>query len=194
MDSVYLLRHGATGRIVPARSDAGLAHEPARGDRVVAETPRGPELAEVLAPLARGLVPDEVPTRILRAATAADLEDAHAQAARAVALLPRCEAIAAEFAPGLAVVDVELLLDGETVVAYGLGDLPDDLPGARAAIRMRHGLDLILEPLGAGAGSGQEDEAAPASGGCGSCGTGGGCGPGGCGVRERIASWAAGRA
>jgi hypothetical protein len=160
----------------------------------VAETPRGPELAEVLAPLARGLVPDAVPTRILRAATAADLEDARALAVRAAELLPRCAAIAAEFAPDVVVVDVELLLDGATVVAYGLGDFPTDLPGVRAAIRMRHGLDVILEPLGAGAGSGSEAEPEAAAGaGCGSCGTGGGCGTGGCGVRERIATWAAGR-
>jgi hypothetical protein len=198
MESVYLLRYGAMGRLVPATATAD-AHALERGDRVVAVTPRGAELAEVLAPLPRALVPDAIGTRIVRPASAADLEAARAHAARTAELLGRCEAIVAEVAPGLTVLDAELLLDGSTLVAYALGDLPDapDLPGMRAAIRMRHGLDVILEPLGADAGAGHEDAPEGGGGGCGSggCGSGsGGCGPGGCGTRERIASWAASRA
>lgn len=190
MESFYLLRYGAMGRMAPACWAEGRALQ--RGDRVVVATARGVELAEILAPVARAMVPDEVPTRILRDAAAGDLADASRHQGRLADWLRRCEAVVAEVAPGLDVVDAEVLLDGSSVVAYVLGELPEDLPAVRAAIRMRHDLDLQLEPLGFDSDAAMEDEVEP-EGGCGSCGVGrsGGSGCGSCAVKRRAPSRAA---
>lgn len=187
MESFSLVRYGVMGRMAPARSGEGRAFQ--RGDWVVAATARGEELAEVLAPLSRAMVPEEVPTRILRAATPDDLAGASRHPSRSADWLGRCEAVVAEIAPGLVVVDIEVLLDGSSAVAYVLGDLPEDLPAVRAAIRMRHDLDLQLEPLGFESDA-EPAEASESAGGCGSCGVGesGGSGCGSCGVKRLLGS------
>lgn len=178
------------GRMAPARFEEARALQ--RGDWVVAATPRGEELAEILAPLARAMVPDEVPTRILRPAEADEQARALRHNERSADWLCRCEKVVAAVAPGLVVVDVEVLLDGTSAVAYVLGDLPEDLPTVRAAIRMRHDLDLQLEPLAFDSDL-DATEAGEAKGGCGSCGAGrsGGSGCGSCGVKRLATARAA---
>ncbi len=89
----------------------------------------------------------------------------------------------------IALIDVEVLPDLEgnrpgRVVVHYLGPHHLDTAGLSAVFRNDHGLDAIFEPVGCDEPEefAAEDEAA----GCGSCGSGGGCGSssGGCGTTQ----------
>lgn len=164
-----------------------------RGDTVVLRSGRGVSLGEVLAgadgagPLA-GLVE--------RVAGPADLDDAR----RAEADQPRrLAAVEGVFGDGLwpiALLDVEPMLDGSTVLHY-LGPHRLDAAGLVEALRHRCGIEAVLVAAGR-----DEPEAEPEGvGGCGEAGCGGGgggCGTGsagggceGCAVKEMVGKRAA---
>ena len=192
MGRTYLVRYGAA-RVV-GRLAASEAHP--RGQVVVIRTHRGTEIGEVLLDAPDDPAPsDESAARILRVADADDLD----QAAHATRDAPRrfeaCQAIFDEGAWPIDLIDAEALLDNRTVLAY-LGPHQLDAAGLVAALRVRCGLDVVLEPAGLDAeepgpdvvDEDQDHGGCGSSGGCGAggCGTGGGCA--GCPVKELVTS------
>lgn len=175
MGQVYLVRYGLMGAVGRFGAE-GLDLE--RGQAVVIRTARGTELGEVLVPERPGLASsDSDPLPILRAAGPDDLEHARTLETDRPRRLAACEDALRGGPWPLDLIDVEPLLDeGRTVLHY-LGPHRLEVESLRRALREASGLDVMLAPVGR-----DEPEAeADAHGGCGSCSSDGGCGPGGCG-------------
>lgn len=153
-----------------------------RGSQVVVRTPRGLELAEILAPPSEQgddspqgtiLRPVAIEDRLL----AARLEKNRAAAFEA------CAARIDELNLPAVLVDVEHLFDGQTLVFYFLGDPPDEVQAVcaelaevyEASAQFRQFTETLL--TGCGPGCGTEDAA---GGGCGSCAIGKATGCGSC--------------
>jgi hypothetical protein len=171
----YLVHHGSAGHLGRFGATTGDALD--RGATVVVRSRRGLELGEVLCPVDpdRPALPDPFVGELLRPATPAD----HAAAARceqqAHALFDDGSRLTDELAVPLALVDVEVFLDGRQALLHALRLGPCDEGPLLAALGARHDLivrlyDLAQEPAAAG----HDDH------GCGSCGSGG-CGSGECG-------------
>ena len=167
---MYYVRYGAMGRI--DRLEGEDDHY-ARGERVVVETPRGLEVAEVLTPAPSG----PARGRILRVANSADRERERRVRAERVARLEACDLVFRDGIWPLTILDAEPLLEPGRTVLYYLGPHGLEADGLIAALRERIGLDIVLEPVGRDANLDQPAAGAE-SGGCGSCGEGG-CGSGG---------------
>lgn len=187
MDRSYLIRHGQDRQV--GRFAAG-ALALARGQTVVIRSQRGTELGEVLAelpPPAAPVVIAPASARVLRLAGADDLGRARQAESLRDEQYELCRQIFADGVWPIELIDVEPLLDGRTVLQY-LGPRVDQT-ALRALLRERHGLDVVLEPVGLDIPD--PDEAGPHDheqehehAGCGSggCGSGsGGCATGGCG-------------
>jgi hypothetical protein len=172
----YLVHHGAAGHV--GRFRAAVACAPERGDAVVVRTSRGLELGEVLrlATLERASFPDPFVGELLRPATADDVAAAarYRELGRIVA--GDAERLAAERGLPLAVLDVEILLDGRQAVPHVLKLAACDEGPWLAELGERHGLIARVYDLAREA---PPSEAAE-EGGCSSCGSGG-CGSGECG-------------
>jgi hypothetical protein len=171
----YLVHHGCAGHL--GRFQTACAGGYGRGAAVVVRSRRGLELGEVLCPSsAEGIVlPDPLVGELLRAATDDDLAEAHLNAELGRRLFEDGGRWIDEHGLPLAVVDVEVLLDGRQALVHAVRLGPCDEGPLLAELGERHGLivrlyDLASEPAPPG-----EDEH-----GCGSCGSGG-CGSGGCG-------------
>jgi hypothetical protein len=150
---------------------------------------RGLELGEVMGPVGEnparwlgvGLVGD-----LLRAATPAD-EAAEARL-RGLGrrLVSSAERLAGELGLPLAVLDVEVLLDGEQAVLHALHWADCDAAPLFDRLAAEFGVAVKFHDLTRPAGAAPEPAGCGAggcgSGGCGSggCGTGGGCSSGGC--------------
>jgi hypothetical protein len=147
-----------------------------RGTVVVARSPRGMELGEVLG-LRRAVPPTG---RILRPATGDDLRRREEIEAERGSWLERCErALAAARWSGL-VLDVELTLDRSRLVVLCSGEADE---GLASELGLRLGMDVRFEAAEVGGAR----RGGCGSGGCGECGTvGKGCGSGcgGCAVRS----------
>lgn len=150
----YLVSYGLTGEL---GRFAGPAGGLARGMRVVIPTSRGVEIGEVLRPASSRLgelMGDPPAGDVIRAATEDDERRAAEQAAKAAAFRDL---------PG--VLDCEVLFDGRTAMiqVVGLSAVPE-----ASALAAASGLTLTVIDLAPPA----------AESGCGSCGSGGGCGTG----------------
>lgn len=181
--SEYLVGYGQTGELGRFRGAAGLR----RGQRVVLQTPRGTELGEVLRPVSPrlgGLLGDQPPGELLRAATSDDDEQSLHLRSLAELLVQQ----AAASAPAAAVLDCEVLLDRRHALLYVAGTDATARREILSALRRGSAMEVVILDLGAA----PEEEH-----GCGSCGSGGGCSTGACGtcgttdageVREYFAS------
>ncbi|HEY1376054.1 MAG TPA: hypothetical protein VGF55_04640 [Gemmataceae bacterium] len=170
----YLVHHGCAGHLgrFRAAGPGGFG----RGAGVVVRSRRGLELGEVLCPSAsdRAVLPDPFVGELLRAATADDLAAAHSHRELEQRLFVDGCRLSDDRGLPLAVVDVEVFLDGRQALLHAVRLGACDEGPLLAELGDRHGLvvrlyDLTAEPAVA------EDEH-----GCGSCGSGG-CGEGGCG-------------
>lgn len=171
----YFVRHGAMHHVGRFAADEGMVYR--RGDRVVVRSFRGDELGEVVAET------DEKPgtsPRLLRLATLDDLERGRAVAQDRSQRLAACESVFRDGEWPLELIDVEPMLDDRRTVLLYLGPHRLDASALVQALRDRCDLDAVLEPVGLD----ESEEAEPEDHGCGSCGTGGGCGTsgGGCGT------------
>ena len=170
-----------------------------RGSRVIVRTRRGLEIGHVLAPpedvaLPLGpvgagpvasLVNDSVDGTIIRGMT---IEDELLAARLERNRLAASEACAAELARRdlpTVLLDVEHLFDGQTLVFYFLGDMPDELDQLTAELaeaydakaQFRGFVETVTAGCGPGCGTGEATGA-----GCGTCATG--CAvAGACGTR-----------
>ncbi len=174
----YLVYHGCSGHLGRFRApDAGGLD---RGTTVVVRSARGLELGEVLCPAQpdRATLPDPFVGELLRPATPTDLADAERCRAVGQRLFDEGCQLAEGMRLPLALVDVEVLMDGRQALLHALRLGPCDEGPLLSALGERHGLimrlyDLTQEP--AVADHEDHDEH-----GCGSCGSGG-CGSGECG-------------
>jgi hypothetical protein len=172
----YLVQYGASAFLGRFRAAAGGAF--ARGQRVVVRSERGLERGEVLGP-AGTTTPQAVgPTgELLRAATGEDdVTDARLREL-GQRLFGAAERLAGESGLPLAVLDVEVLLDGQQAVLHALHWGECDTTPVFERLSAEFGLTVKLHDLTRPA------AAAPEPAGCGAegCG-GGGCGSGGCGT------------
>lgn len=174
MESAYLVRYGLMRHLGLFSADS---EDFERGQTVVVRSYRGLELGEVL--LKRPEAPTApTATRVLRVATAEDLEQA-----RRRALLDRpgrlavCERVLREGSWPLDLLDVEPLLEGRRTVLHFLGPHDFDAAGLRSTFWDACDLDVIFESAGVDT-TEIPEPADDQDHGCGHCGSGGGCGSG----------------
>jgi hypothetical protein len=193
----YLIRYGLMGHIgrfrAPAES-SGCFH---RGQVVVIESNRGLELGEVLTPCDDRCFPDlvgEAESRernqsvenggagwpsVRRAAGSEDILRAHQLNELRPGRFSMYQRTLEDDGWPWELLDVETLLDGETIVLLYLGPHELDAAALRARFRVVCNVEVLLEPVGIDV-SGDQSGAGYAQDGCGSgCGSGG-CAGGGC--------------
>ena len=187
MSHIYLIRHGRMGHV--DRFEGGPL-ELGRGAVVVLRSGRGVSLGVVLA----GADGSGAPAgRVERVAGPADLAEARRVEADRPRRLAAVEEVFGDGRWPIALLDVEPMLDGPTVLHY-LGPHRLDAAGLVEALRHRCGIDAVLVPAGR-----DEPEIEPEAAGCGEAGCGGGgCGTGsagggcaGCAVKELVGRRAA---
>jgi PSP1-like protein len=206
--SGYLVRYGLMGHVGRFLLDSGMDRtlEMERGQAVVIQTDRGLELGEVLVPLgpsssarhnggrlqeggvvgssARAPGSDLDRPKLLRPAGPTDLENARRSEVLRAERFAFCRRILGEGGWPMELIDVEPLLDQNTMVLHVLGPRDLDLALLRAEFRSLSDFDVLFEPAGSGPGS--EIESSPGRsapphgriGGCGDCD----CSVGGCGA------------
>jgi len=166
----HLVRWSALGHVAAFSASDAVRYE--RGTRVVLRTGRGLELGEVLAAPADGSSAPHAGT-ILRAMTEQDrLLEMRLTKHRGEAY-DACQTKLIELGLDAALVDVEHLFDGRSLIFYFLGSPPpetsrvtDELAEAYdAQVQFRAFTDAVV--AGCGPDCGTESAA-----GCGSCGTG----------------------
>lgn len=183
MSRYHLVRVGALGQV--GRFWSVDATRYPRGSHVVARTPRGLEVGEVIAP--PGFESQaEADGSIVRGMTVEDhLLSARLERNRQAAY-EACRLRLAEFGAAATLLDVEHLFDGQTIVFYFLGPQPPEIEAFtgelaeayEAQAQVRAFADSLTHGCGPGCGT---DEA---TGGCGGCDTG--CAVAGlCATRKR---------
>lgn len=172
MPRYHLVRTGALSQL--GRFNSVDATRFPRGSRVIVRTGRGLEIGEVLSPPA--MESDaEADGAILRGMTVEDELLAARLNSKRQAAYEACRRRLAESGMDTALVDVEHLFDGQTLVFYFLGPQPVELQSLTADLAAAYDAeaqigsfaDLLTTGCGPGCGT---DEAAGK--GCGSCGTG----------------------
>jgi hypothetical protein len=185
-DLEYLASYGLTGDFGRFRSARPLPCQ--RGDRAVVRSARGLEIAEILrpaAPLHATFLPNTTVGQLLRLASPEDEQTAESMARRAGQLFEGAGNLAGELALPLALLDAEVLLDGQHGVLHVVRFAECDVRPFVSALAREFDLQITLtdlaHPLQGAEPEAEEEE----DHGCGSCGSGGcgrGCGSGGCGT------------
>ena len=178
----YLVQYGRSAFVGRFTATSDFA----RGDRVVARTPRGVEVGTVLCEAGdrfAGTIDPAAGGDVLRPATPNDDAIFEARDCEGSSLL----AAAAETALPLTFLDVEVMLDGSAAVLHALPWGLCNADALFAELSARFGypvrmLDLsrtpiVIDPPEPAASCGKPD---CGSGGCSSCGSGGGCSTGSC--------------
>jgi hypothetical protein len=185
MEQSYLIRFGLMGDV--GRFTAEFDTPLERGESVVLRSHRGIELGEVLhatVPRAPSGDPPGQSSQVLRLATKDDIERARLAESERADRFHACQHVFESGTWPLDLIDVELLLDGDRLVAYCLGPHGADAAELLAALHAASGLPVIFQTIGS-----DLEEAEPTEDhdhACGSCSTGGGCGSShGCGETER---------
>lgn len=167
----YLVRYGSLGwvGVFGTVDRVDCQHR----DRVILQTHRGQEVGEILSTpddLAAQNNSDKPAGEVIRIASSDELTSYHPRTENLTPLLIKeSSGVLAESSIDLAVVDGEVLFDGESAVLYFLGDSHPDAGPLVTDIAHRHGLARIeLYPF--------IDPPEPEGGGCGKPG----CGGGGC--------------
>jgi hypothetical protein len=183
----YLVRYGVMGHVGAFVLEPSAAEAPARGQTVVIRSARGRELGEVLLALEPGEStsgprdPDaEDGPGFLRPARPDDLECFRRSERLRAARLTRCQEILDAAGGPIELLDVEPLIDPETVVLHGLGPRDLDLSRLQGRFRSECDFDVVFELVGAGLDAmdraGSPRPGAAENGTCGACaGSGGGC-------------------
>jgi hypothetical protein len=177
MDGEYLVYHGCAGHL--GRFHAAGPGGFGRGAAVVVHSRRGLELGEVLCLSRpdRPTLPDPVVGELLRPASGDDLAAADRHRLLGRQVFDDGSQWAEAHALPLALVDVEVFLDGRQALLHAVRFGTCDEGPLLSDLGDRHGLIVRLYDLHGDATVETEDEH-----GCGSCGSGssGGCGEGGC--------------
>ena len=170
MAAKHLVRWGAMGYVAGFTAVDAVRYP--RGSRVVLRTSRGVELGEVLTPVDDGTFAPHQGS-ILRGMTEQDrLLETRLQKNRGEAY-EACLRKLSELGLTSALVDVEHLFDGQSLIFYFLGGEPPELAALTGELAEAYDAQVqfraFSETLAAGCGPdcGTEDAA-----GCGSCGTG----------------------
>jgi hypothetical protein len=179
MGGEYLVHHGCAGHLgrFQAAGIGGLD----RGTAVVVRSRRGLEMGKVLCPSApEGItLPDPVVGDLIRAATADDFAAADRHRDLGRRLFDDGSQWAETHSLPLALVDVEVFLDGRQALLHAVRLQPCDEGPLLADIGDRHGLIVRFYDLNAESAAESDEQAC---GSCnGGCGEGGGCSEGGCG-------------
>lgn len=172
MPRYHLVRTGTLSQI--GRFHSIDATRFPRGSRVIVRTVRGLEIGEVLSPPALDSE-TEADGAILRGMTVEDELLAARLNSKRQAAYEACRRRLAETGLNAALIDVEHLFDGQTLVFYFLGPQPAELQNLTADLAAAYDAeaqigsfaDLLTTGCGPSCGT---DEAA--GGGCGSCSTG----------------------
>jgi cell fate regulator YaaT (PSP1 superfamily) len=184
----YLVSFGLTGEFGRFRAAGPLALR--RGERVVVRSPRGVETGEVLreaTPRHAQFLPNTSIGQLLRPLTAEDERTEVDCRTRSQQLFERGRQLADELRLPLALLDVEILLDGQHAVLHHLRWADADVRPFVSTLSREFELHIILADLTAtkdtanheGAeephGCGRPDCGRTEGGGCSTCGSGG-CG------------------
>ncbi len=116
----YLVRYGAVPEVARCQLGPG-ATAPTRGDRVVVETHRGPQLGEVLGDV-RSEAAHPTAFSILRVAESTDLETAARTRQAAADEFDAWVARVTEWQIDLQLIDLERTLDGSKLILYVLNE------------------------------------------------------------------------
>jgi hypothetical protein len=175
MNHEYLLTYGVLG-------DFGRFHSPrplscSRGDRAVIRTPRGLEIGAVLRPATPGhahFLPNTSVGALLRLTTTDDERTAVRLQARTAEFCDEASRTAGALDLPLAILDAEMLLDGEHAVLHFVRWQDCDIRPLISGLSKQFALSVLVQDL---------THAPEEHHGCGDCGSGGcgDCGPGGCG-------------
>ncbi len=182
----YLVNHGRTAFLGRFRNRAD--REFTHGDRVIVRSARGLEAGSVLgeaSPRFAHLLGAGEPGDLLHAMTSADDGQQAEFDLLAHRLLAETQATAEELNLSVAILDLEILLDGTSAIVHTIPDEQSDLTSLAQTLSSRHGLIFTILDLRQPAtpephGCGKPDCGSGGAGGCSSCGTGGGCSTGSC--------------
>jgi len=179
----YLLSYGTLGdfgRFRPTRPITGQ-----RGDRAVARTPRGLELATVLClaePGHAAFLPNTTVGEFVRLADTQDEATAARLHERAADLAAGARGLAGELALPVEVLDAEILLDNQHGILQFLGGQPFDARPFVSRLSTQDALHLTLHDLASAPNSADKSQGCgrpgcgrTEGGGCTTCGEGGGC-------------------
>ena len=187
----YLVHHGSAGHL--GRFRAGDVAGLGRGAAVVVHTRRGLELGEVLCPSSpeRAALPDPFVGELVRPATSDDVTAADRCRRLGDDLFAEGSRLAHSLNLSLALVDVEVFLDGRQALLHAVRLGPCDEAPLLAALGEHHDLVVRLYDLTADTAAEEEHGCGSCgSGGCGSCGSGGGgCGSCSAGAAKELASY-----
>jgi hypothetical protein len=175
MNHEYLLAYGVLGDFGRFRSPRPLAC--GRGDRAVIRTARGLEIGTVLREAAAGhahFLPNTTVGSLLRLSTADDEQSAARLQARTAGFCDEAGRTAGTLGLPLAVLDAEMLLDGEHAVLHFVRWQDCDIRPLVSSLSKQFALSVLVQDL---------THAPEEKHGCGDCGHGGcgHCGEGGCG-------------
>jgi cell fate regulator YaaT (PSP1 superfamily) len=187
-DSEYLLSYGALGDFGRFRPLKALTCR--RGQRAVAHTPRGLEMATVLGDARPGhapFLPNTTVGQLLRLATPDDEAADRRRRDDARRLFDEARRLAASLALPLEVIDAEVLLDGEHAVLHHVRWADLDARPLVSALSRTFDAHVTLFDLTRPGPSAEAHEHGCGRPGCGSesgggCGTGGGCST--CGLKN----------
>src|SRR4051812_13505926 len=120
MSGEYLVHHGCAGHL--GRFSSAGSQVFGRGEAVVVRSRRGLELGEVLCPCSPdgALLPDPFVGELLRAATTTDIADAEERRDFGRRLFDKAVRRADDLGLPLAVIDVEVLLDGQQALLHAV--------------------------------------------------------------------------
>jgi cell fate regulator YaaT (PSP1 superfamily) len=184
MEHEYLLSYGLLGdfgRFRPTRPLLGR-----RGDRAVIRTHRGLEIGEVLCearPRHAHFLPNNTLGALLRLSTAEDECRAEELFPQALDFADEAALKARTLGLPLAVLDAELLLDGEHAVLHLVRWEECDIRPLVSGLSMQFSLHVLLQDLTRAEAHEHECGSCGSDGGCGDCGSGGG-GCGSCGEKK----------
>jgi hypothetical protein len=183
--SEYLVSHGKSGAFGRFAPEQPL--ECCRGDVVVVRSTRGLEMGKVLCPVSerqQRLLGHTPLGRLLRPATPEDELGAEQKRALSLDLFAEVRRLAVQLSLPVAILDAEVLLDGQRAVVQCLVPPECDVEPLAVRIEERFRLTLFLENLSVNLSIPEEEHGgcgqpgcghASGGGGCSSCGSGGGC-------------------
>jgi len=159
----YLVRYGKAGDFGRFYAVRPPAVPWRRGERVVVRGHRGVEVGTVLGEARAGhaaFLPNTSVGAVLRAAGPGDEAALARLGRRADEVYRTALALAGEMAPGLVVMDVELMLEGDGGVVHVLGEPGGDLRPWVDAVRARCGVRVTVESVSGGVAEPGSDEGA----------------------------------
>lgn len=171
----YFVRIGSLAEVQAASGPAGIE----RNDRVIVRTSKGLQLGQVLGPCRDPIADDANRPRILRNTTDQDellIRRLNRHKQQAIEL---CRASLAESGSNSILLDVDQMLDGQTLVMHFLGDVDRAAQTTsetiveeyESVVRTRHFAKLLRDGCGPNCGSGDECS----SGSCSGCTAAAGC-------------------